>query len=245
MDEKGKGGLFLQKKNGDFTMGIVQVKVQDGASSEATTENDGGTVVNGGNLAADSRFTVNKSLAEIADGGEDYGSKVVQKTDGAGNDYAGVIEAKGVGTGTLAFFPNSQEGERNFLIRNVGTADGNNKVNNSTEASLATLGSEYATVGIRSVNAIHKIVDTDLYGSGVDTTFNVLAKPSEAMVPGRTKGTGAGDDSNFVQVADGSTAATDDAASPTRGVPGELTYHFGGLAKPSTDEYKAKDSYEA
>ena len=65
------------------------------------------------------------------------------------------------------------------------------------------------------------------------------------MVPGRTKGTGAGSDSNFVQVDDGSTAATDDAASPTRGVPGELTYHFGGLGKATTDEYKARDSYEA
>ena len=64
------------------------------------------------------------------------------------------------------------------------------------------------------------------------------------MVPGRTKGTGAGAASNFVQM-DGSTAATDDAANPTRAVPGELTYHFGGLAAPTNDEYKARDSYEA
>jgi hypothetical protein len=44
---------------------------------------------------------------------------------------------------------------------------------------------------------------------------------------------------------DGSTAATDDAATPTRAVPGELTYHFGALGRPTTDEYKARDSFEA
>ena len=79
---------------------------------------------------------------------------------------------------------------------------------------------------------------------GTGATFNVLATPSSGVTPGFTKGTGAGNEQDFVQAGDGSTAATDDAASPTRAVPGELTYHFGGLGKATTDEYKARDAFE-
>ena len=63
-------------------------------------------------------------------------------------------------------------------------------------------------------------------------------------VPGRTKGTGAGNASTFVNPDDG-TAAVKTEIKPTRGVSGELTYHFGGVAKPTTDDYKAKDAFEA
>lgn len=223
------------------------------AHQSVTTEvNDGGTVLAGGTLISDNPMSNNRTLVQNADGGTDYGSKVVKKANEASSeDHAGVIEAKGVGTGTFAFYPNAQEGERNFIVRGAGTAEGNNEVNNSAEASIATLGNEYpSTVGIRTVNKVHKIVDTDLYGSqdpsaATTAAFNVLAAPSSAMVPGRTKGTGAGDDSNFVQTGDGSTAAEDKAASPTRNVPGELTFHFGGLGKPTTGkEYKSRDSHE-
>lgn len=214
--------------------------------------NDGGTVLGGGTLSSDNPLTNNRTLVANADGGTDYGSKVTKKAgEASSEDHNGRIEAKGLGTGTFGFYPNAQEGERNFIVRNAGTADGNNEVNNSVEASIATLGNEYpSTVGIRTVNKIHKIVDTDLYGSqdpsaATTAAFNVLASPSSAMVPGRTKGTGAGDDSNFVQTGDGTSAATDDAASPTRNVPGELTFHFGGLAKPTTDKkYKSRDAHE-
>lgn len=224
-------------------MPTVQVSVEDGASSASTTVNNGGVVVNGGNIVAGNPMTVNKSLVDMADGRTDYGSKVLAKdgTSVADEDYAGIQTAKSTGTGGLAFFPNAQEGERNFLLRGVGTEDGNNKINNDSSTILTSPASE---VQLRAVNTVHTLVDTRRLGNYADASFDVLAKPSTAMVPGRTKGTGAGTDSNFVKVEDGSTAATDDAASPTRAVPGELTYHFGGLAKPSTDEYKARDSYE-
>jgi hypothetical protein len=228
----------------EIIMATVQVQVQDGASTSATTVNDGGTVVNGGNIVDGNPMTVNKSLVDMADGLTDYGSKV-RSQDGTSGDYAGVKAAAPGGTGGLAFFPNAQEGERNFLLRGVGTEDGNNKINNDASTILTVPGSEFASVGTRQVNTVHSLVDTRLLGSGVDTSFNVLARPSTDMVPGRTKGTGAGSDSNFVQVSDGSTAATDDAVNTDRGIPGELTYHFGGLAAPITDEYKARDSYES
>lgn len=198
--------------------------------------NDGGTIVNAGNVSPDSRITNTIAVNELKTG-DDYGSKVVAK-NGTTNDFSGVTTAKS-GTGGLAYFPNAQEGERNFLLRAGG--DSCAKINNDNSTILTVPGSEY---DLRMVNMIHASVGTRRLGADADTEFNMLARPSTAMVPGRTKGTGAGSASNFVQM-DGSTAATDDAATPTRSVPGELTYHFGGLAKPSTDEYKARDSYEA
>jgi len=53
-----------------------------------------------------------------------------------------------------------------------------------------------------------------------------------------TKGGSAGAVSNYVKM-DGTTAATDDAANPTRAIPGELVYMYGALT-PKQDDYKAK-----
>ena len=73
----------------------------------------------------------------------------------------------------------------------------------------------------------------------------MLAVPSTQRVPGRTKGSDAGSASTFAAPDTGGSASLTDASiTPTRAVPGELTYHFGGVAKPTTDEYKAKDSFE-
>lgn len=208
------------------------------AKGSGSTVNNGGTVLAAGTLV-DSPMTQVLNLNDLATGSNDYGSKVVAN-DGTADDYAGVTTANAAGTGGLAYFPNAQEGERNFILKAAG--DSAAKINNDATTLLSVPGAEYAGV---SRSTIHKTVSTRRLGAYSDAAFDVLAKPSSAMVPGRTKGTGAGSASNFVEVDDGSTAATDDAASPTRAVPGELTYHFGGLGRATTDEYKAKDSYEA
>jgi hypothetical protein len=207
------------------------------AKGSGSTVNDGGTIVNAGAVSSDSRITKVVGLNQL-ETGSDYGSKVLAKS-GTSQDHAGVTTANASSAGGLAYFPNAQEGERNFLLRAGGDSCG--KINNTTSTLLTVAGSEH---GIRTVNEVHATVGTRRLGSYSDASFNVLARPSSAMVPGRTKGTGAGNASNFVQM-DGTTAATDDAATPTRSVPGELTYHFGGLAQPTTDEYKARNSYEA
>jgi hypothetical protein len=207
------------------------------AKGSGSTVNDGGTIVNAGAVSSDSRITKVIGVNEL-DTGKEYGSKVLAKS-GTSQDYAGVTTANPTSTGGLAYFPKAQEGERNFLFRAGG--DSCAKINNTTSTLLTVVGSEHGT---RTVNKVHSTVGTRRLGSYSDASFNVLARPSSAMVPGRTKGTGAGNASNFVQM-DGTTAATDDAATPTRSVPGELTYHFGGLAQPTTDEYKARNSYEA
>lgn len=206
------------------------------AKGSGSTVNNGGTVVNGGNVGSDSPMTKVIGVNELNTGSE-YGSKVVAKA-GTSNDYAGVSTAKAGGAG-LAYYPDVRAGQRNFLLKGAGDTSG--KINNANSTVLSTPGSAY---GIRTVNKVHSTVGTRRIGSYADTEFNVLARPSTDMVPGRTRGTGAGNASNFVQM-DGSTTATDDAATPTRAVPGELTYHFGGLAKPTNVDYKARDSYES
>lgn len=201
------------------------------AKGSGSTVNNGGTVVAGGTLGSDSPMTDVINVNELNTGSE-YGSKVLVNTATGAEftDPQGVIKA--VSGGTFAYTPAKGT---NFLMRAAG--DNASKVNNSASTVLSIPG------GVGTDGNIHKIVDTRRIGAYADASFNVLALPSSGVVPGRTKGTGAGSDSNFVQV-DGSTAATDDAATPTRSIPGELTYMFGSVI-PKQDDYKAKNSYES
>lgn len=203
------------------------------AKGSGSTVNNGGTVVNAGNVSADSPVTKVIAVNELNTGSE-YGSKVLVNTavsDGV-SDPAGVIKAKT--SGTFAYTPAKGE---NFLLRAAGDTNAG-KVNGSASSLLTVPG------GVSNVS-IHKLVTTRQLGTYATASYNLLAVPSTAVVPGRTKGSGAGTLVEYVQADDGTTAAIDDAASPTRSVPGELTYHFGALGRPTTDEYKARDNYEA
>jgi hypothetical protein len=113
------------------------------------------------------------------------------------------------------------------------------KINNTASTLLTVPG------GATNVT-INKLVTTRQLGSYSDASFNILAVPNGGkVVPGRTKGTGAGTLVNYVQADDGSTAATDAAATVSRAVPGDLTYFFGYLSGPTTVSYKAKNVYES
>ncbi len=222
---------------------MATVQASDGSSAvtSTSTKNDGGTVVKGGNPASDSPMTKNLNLNELKTG-SDYGSKVLANdgTGAATTDPHGVQKVKSGGTGGLAYSP--ARGERNFIIRAAGS-EGAGKINNDASTFLTSPGAENGHVGVRGVSPIHGVIATRLLGSASDVAYDVLAVPSTQRVPGRTKGTGAGNASTFVNPADG-TAAVSTEIFPTRAVPGELTYHFGGLGKATTDEYKAKDSNE-
>lgn len=208
------------------------------AKGSGSTVNNGGTVVAGGTLGSDSPMTKVLNVNELKTGSE-YGSKVVAN-NATGNPFTdpqGVTTAKAGGTGGLAYFPDALAGERNFIMRAAG--DSASKINNDTDSVLNVPGSQYAGVG---QDSIHKLLTTRKLGV---TSYNILAVPSSGVVPGRTKGAGAGDVVNYTSTTNGSSAGTDDAASPTRSVPGELTYHFGALGKPTTDDYKARNSAES
>ena len=196
-------------------------------------KNNGGVIVQAGNVSA---TVVDLSLINM-DTGREYGSKVVTDTATGAFGYTdpnGVIAAKSGGTGGFAYFP--RNGDRNFIIRGAG--DSASKVNNDTNTTLTIPGGVHTDGNINKLNHTHRI------GSDANRSFNVYAHPSSGVFPGLTLGTGYGTASDFVQI-DGSTAATDKAASPSRAVPGGLTYMFGALKKPTTVNYKAKDSYES
>ena len=233
-----KGRLGYINLRSKLTGEIMSTTTAKGSGS---TVNNGGTVLAAGTLSADSPMTKVINLNELAvDDG--YGSQVVANDGGAVpgfTDPAGVTTAKSAGTGGLAYFPDAQAGERNFILKAAG--DSASKINNDSTTLLNIPGAEYDGVGRET---IHKVVSTRRIGSYASASFDVLAVPDSGVVPGRTRGAGAGDASDFVEVDDGSTSASDDAASPTRSVPGELTYHFGGLGRPTTDEYKARDAFE-
>ena len=201
-----------------------------GAYSAAAVRNDAGTVVKGGTPASDSPIQNVKSEADLADDfGTSFGSKVVAQ-DGAAGDYAGV--AKAVSGGTLAY----QAGATNWVVRggNVTTALGGvaNDILVSPARDTGDL-NDFATEAART-----KISDR-LVGSKANEAFDIYARPSTALVPGRTKGSNAGVVTTMVNPADGTPAVATEIA-PSQAVPGELTYFFGELAVATTDEYKSK-----
>lgn len=203
------------------------------AKGSGSVVNDGGTVVGAGNVPAGSPVTKSVSVKDLKTGSA-YGSKVVVNT-ATGAEYTdpqGVIKAKSAGT----FAYNPPKGS-NYLLRAAGGTNAG-KINGSNSNTLTVPG------GVSTAGSIHKLVSTRRLGSYSTAQFNVLAVPSSGVVPGRTKGSNAGNVANYVSPSDGSSTATDDAATPTRSVPGELTYMFGAIT-PKQDDYKAKNSRES
>lgn len=205
-----------------------------GAYSAASVKNDGGSVVKGGNVANDSPMTNSLGLNTLADDfGTSFGSKVVAQADTG--DKAGV--AKAVSGGTLAYQASATE----WIVKGGNVTSTIGGVSNGVLASPARdTGdlNDFATEVART-----KIGDR-LIGSKADEAFNMFARPSSAIVPGRTKGSNAGNASTMVNPADG-TAAVASEIAPSQAVPGELTYFFGELAAATTDEYKANNVNES
>ena len=210
-----------------------------GAYSKASVKNDAGTVIKGGTPASDSPIQNVKSEADFADDtGTSFGSKVVANdgTGAATTDRVGV--AKAVSGGTLAFNANSTQ----WIMRggNVSTT-----VGGVANTSLVGGARDYSGVINDDATEVARTKISDrLVGSMSDVAFDIYAAPSTQIVPGRTKGTGAGNALAFVNPADG-TAAVASEIAPSDAVPGELTYHFGSLGDPTTDEYKAKNVFES
>ena len=142
----------------------------------------------------------------------------------ANDGFVGVKKAQS--GGTLAYNASSTE----WVVRGGNVTSTLGGVANDVLVSAAS-DRNGATI-TDYVNENLKVSRNGLYS---DREFDVLAAPSTAMVPGRVKGTGAGTTV---------TLSTDDAAVPTRAVPGELTYHFGAGTGAVTDEYKARDAFE-
>ena len=181
--------------------------------------NDGATVVNAGNNDG-SVVTKTLNVNDLAKSNEEYGSQVVENagvSDGT-SDPTGVVKA--LSSGTFAFTPAHGE---DFLLAMAGPNA--SKINGSASTVLAVGG--HTTDRYDGINELTTTRDLGTM------TYQVLARPSTAVVPGRTI-TGGGVERSFGQ---------DDEAIVSRAVPGELVYMDGGKT-PVQDSYKAKNAAE-
>jgi hypothetical protein len=199
--------------------------------------NNGASVAQAGNAdTTTGPITNSVTLISMADDfGESVGSKVVINTgyaDDATKDNVGIDHAIASSGGTFAHSASATQ----WVIRGGGATT---TLAGAAYAGFATPGADYNGA---TKDGIHQLVTTRRLGT---QSFNMYAVPSTQITPNFTKSGADGDAQNYVKADDGSTAATDDAATPSRSVPGELTYHYGGLAAPTTDEYKAKDVFES
>jgi hypothetical protein len=200
-------------------------------STKANMRNNSGYVA--GNFTAG--LVKGLGINTLADDvGKSFGSKVLLN-DGTGantTDRAGV--AKAYSPGTLAYNANGTE----WLIKGVGVTRKLSGVDNS---GIFFAASDWDAKENDNIHATNKSI---MVGSGDIAVFDFYANPNGTLQPNFTKPANAGTSFNFVRPSgNGTIAATDEAAAPTRAIPGELTYRFGG-ALPASGDYKAKDSFE-
>jgi len=178
----------------------------------AAGNENGATVLHGGNVDSSKTVTNSKTLRGNLDASAVYGSKVTAIT--GTKHKPGVQTSKG--SGALAYQPAASDPQ--FLMRGYSS-----KINNVASTALQIAGADAAGRGDRGgVVKTHKYNITSIaYNTGF-----------------ATKGGTAGDVSNFVK-SDGSTAASDEALETSRSVPGELVFHIGAKV-PTQADYSTK-----
>ena len=206
---------------------------------------DGGTVVRAGGKASDSPVTNALGLNTLADDqGTSFGSKVLTN-DATAQDKVGISGAiqAGFTDGDSVVF---NAGATNWVMKggNVTTS-----LNGVANTQLIGGAREIVTANGGSNDIATKVARTKIterqVGEYASRDINVMARPSTAINPVlENRGNNAGSEFTFVNPADGSAAERAEIA-PSLAVPGELTYFFGSGAKPSTDDYKAKNVFES
>jgi len=181
-----------------------KVKATDNSVTNPADNPNGGTVANGGNISG-SLFQA-KSPMDLVKGSDDrvsnYGSQIT-----ATPAHLAISNSNG----TIAFNPNtaSRTSTNTGFVMRGGV--GNNISGISSFNPIAVNGSD---TGGR-YTSIHKKLGNTQKGTWADRTFDIL---NGTLV----KGTDAGTAFNFTSTTNSGSAATDDAASPTRAIPGEF-----------------------
>lgn len=212
-------------------------KNNDGVSfGTAATNKQGATVVMGGNIATDAPVTLAKSNVDFGRiAGEPYGAKI-NLNDGAGvgtDSQFGVVNAIADSGGTFAYQPTASDPQ--FLIRGYAT-----KINNSASTQLSIPASDWRYDGVAD-----KITNVAA-GSGASTSIDVLAQPSTAIHPERTKGGDAGLSYTYAAPSGNGTIASSgdrNALSPWTH-PAPINYMQGGK-NPKSDQFKSPETYES
>lgn len=205
----------------------------------ATNKQDGGSVIMGGNIVAGDPITVSKSNVDMGRiKGEPYGSKVVEH-DGAGvatDSQWGAVPAIASSGGSFAYQPTA--GDPQFLIRGYAT-----KINNSADTTIQIPGTDF---GSSRYDGIAGKITHVAAGSGAGTAIDVMAAPSTAIHPERTKGADAGlSYTHAAPSGNGAITSSGDrnAIGPHNANQPPLNYMY-GAATPKSDEYKSRFSNE-
>ena len=173
-------------------------------------DTDGGTIAHGGNIAS-SRWT-NKSILDLVDGADSYGSLIDSAIDGLDTAVTGQ---------PLGYNPSGRAYTRTlansgFIARGVQTLIGN-------KAATADILNIVGSAGNRK--AIHGLETTRRHGLWSDTLLDIYSGVILAA-DGAAKSTitGLGVSSSFINpgTAGGATASADSAANPTKAIPGEF-----------------------
>mgnify|MGYP003645260645 CR=1 FL=1 len=188
-----------------------------------------GTILNGGTADANqthmSSPTSSKSLKEIVQGKKVSGSQIIATT---GTAYAAGIE-KANSSGKLAYNPSSPEITRSqsdtgFVIRS-GVA---NKISSVADLNPIFSGGSDTTSrpngNIHVPNGIHKYNQSGTWATSI---FNAYRNPTSASTSNggllQSDGT---EKAGITQRGTSVSLATDNAATPTRAIPGEMTLLF-------------------
>lgn len=205
-----------------------------GGNSPAIPRNNGGAAIGTGGKGSDSKITRSIDVFQFADDvGADIGARIIQKngTGASTTDRYGVSGIRP--SSALPYNASATE----WIMQGVTTT-----IAGAANNVILFTGSDYDG---NYYDHIHQLLSTRAYGSGISASFNYLARSNGTIQPNFVKGSGAGALVRYVAPSgNGTNPATDDAASPSRSVPGELTYRFGG-ALPRRDVYKSKDSFES
>jgi len=208
------------------------------AKGSGSTVNNGGTVAHGGAITGVTKALDLNDINGAIDVSGRYGSKVVAKTGSGGSttNPDGIQTSKG--SGTLAY-NRAKSDDSNWIIRAAGETNAG-KINNTATTKL-----HIPAAHVDDNHGRHPlpVVADRLLGSAADVAYDTLAVPSTERVPGRTKGTGAGNALSFQNTED-ETVALLAEVQDTRAIPGELTYMFGGK-EPARSDYKSKESFES
>ena len=171
------------------------------------------------------------------DTGRATGSRVVQLNGVEANtsDRVGVSGAINSASAVVAYNQTATQ----WIMLGNGVTTRLNTLNNS---GLYTSGGDWNGVPYKSVTAVSGTVQM---GSGTLNTYDFYADPNGTINPNFTRAANAGTRQSFVRPSGGGTIATNrDDYFPTRAVPGELTYRFGG-STPVNADYKSKESFES
>lgn len=227
----GYGDNFLQGTTSTATVALGWTLADSGKPN-------GATAIGVGNIDTTSGPVNNDlSIRTIADDtGAAIGSKVVANVPGASTtDRVGVSGAVtgNAPDGTILGFNPSPTGTRSetFVIHGFTTKlsnVANTAIQGGTRVGDGTYDNTHGTVSDRKLGVYD---------------INVLATPSTEIHPERTVTGSPGLVSVYINPADGSNALSTEVF-PTLTLPGELTYHFGSGAKPTTDNYKALNTNE-